>query len=258
MEDGGWMMDDGWRIADDERVEKNERTNRQHNYTKTKPYHPIRALRKILKQTQAKFAATIGAAKDTIVSWENGRNPLSAPLARRIALVTGVDEVSLLRGGEPLLTRFTVPKAAYTLEAYNKHRKTFWGQTPEENVRRRIRPCADTLELLFLAAARSGASEDCSRLPGLIDSYIQWCQQARVDFELGREIDAELAKRQEPLRFNKSFREWREMAKTDPTMARMFRFKDNRKKGDQEMLEREMKKVPVWTPGQSMGARTTR
>jgi DNA-binding XRE family transcriptional regulator len=226
---------------------------------KAKPYHPIRALRKILKQTQTEFAATIGAAKDTVVSWENGRNPLSPPLARRISLVTGVDETSLREGREPLLTRYTVPKTAYTLAAYDKHRKTFWGQTPEENVRRRIQPCADTLELLFLAAARSGASEGCSRLPGLMDAFIQWCQQAREDFELGREIDAELAKRKKPITLNKSYAGWREMAKTDPTMARLFGFKDNAKKDDQEMLELTSKDtVPVWTPGQSMRARTTR
>jgi len=49
------------------------------------------------------------------------------------------------------------------------------------------------------------------------------------------------------------------MAKTDPTMARLFRFKDNAKKEGQEMLELTSKDtVPVWMPGQSMRARTTR
>ncbi len=225
---------------------------------KTKPYHPIRALRTILGQTQTEFAAMIGASKDTVVSWENGRNPLSPTLARRIALVTGVAERSLMKSSGPLLAGYAVPKHSFSLEDFQGHRKTFWGQTPEENVRRRIRPCADTLELLFVAAARAGAGEGCSRLPGLMDSFIQWCHQAREDFELGAEIDAELAKREEPLRLNKSFGQWREMAKTDPTMARLFRFKDNPKKGDQEMLELETEKVPVWMPGQSMGARTRR
>jgi hypothetical protein len=90
-----------------------------------------------------------------------------------------------------------------------------------------------------------------------MDAFIQWCQQAREDFELDKEIDAELATRKEPLRLNKSYRQWREMEKTDPKLARHFRFKDNVKKGELEMLELEMETVPVWTPGQSMRARTT-
>jgi DNA-binding transcriptional regulator YiaG len=43
-----------------------------------------RALREVLGQTQAAFSATIGASKDTVASWETGRNELSATLARRI------------------------------------------------------------------------------------------------------------------------------------------------------------------------------
>ena len=237
---------------------RNKKSNQRHDM-RVKPYHPIRALRKILKQTQAEFAVTIGAAKDTVVSWENGRNPLSPPLARRIALVTGVDERSLMEGQEPLYTRNIKLKNPFSLEAYDKYRKTFWGQTPEENVRRQIGPCADTLELLFLAAARARATEGCSRLPGLLDSFIQWCQQAQQDFELGGEIDAELATRKKPITLNKSFAGWREMAKTDPTMAREFRFKDNPKIDDREMLELSTRDtVPVWSPGQSMRARGTR
>ncbi len=221
-----------------------------------KPYHPIRALRKILKQTQATFAVTIGASKDAVVSWENGRNPLSPPFARRIALVTGVEEQSLMKTSGPLTAQHGVYKLPYTLEDYHRHQKTFWGQTPEENVRRRLRPCADTLELVFLAAARSEAGEGCSRLPGVLDSFIQWCKQAREDFELGPQIDAELATRRSPITLNKNYAGWREMAKTDPTMARLFGFKDNPKKGDQEMLELTIKDtVPEWIPGESMRAR---
>jgi DNA-binding transcriptional regulator YiaG len=263
--DDGWNMEDGRTSNAEQRAEAACRKKRKIEPTtllsdmKAKPYHPIRALRTILGQNQAEFAAMIGASKDTVVSWENGRNPLSAPLARRISLVTGVDELSLMQGSDPLLTRYIAPKTPFTLEAYDKHRKTFWGQTPEENVRRRIRPCADTLELLFLAAARAGAGEGCSRLPGLMDSFIQWCHQAREDFELGAEIDAELAKRKAPITLNKSYAGWREMAKTDPTMARSFGFKDNAKKEGQEMLELTIKDtVPVWMPGQSMRARTRR
>ena len=51
----------------------------------------VRALRKIIGLTQADFAVMIGVSKDAVVSWEIGRNELSATFARRIALVTGVD-----------------------------------------------------------------------------------------------------------------------------------------------------------------------
>jgi DNA-binding transcriptional regulator YiaG len=224
-------------------------------HMRKKPYHSIRALRTILGQTQAKFAVMIGASKDTVVSWENGRNPLSPPLARRIALVTGATEQTLMKTSGPLLTQYAGTHQCFTVETFHDYRKTFWGQTPEESVRLRLRPGADTLELLFVAASRAAAREGCSRLPALLDSFIQWCHQAREDFELGAGIDAELAKRKEPLTLTKSYAGWREMAKTDPAMARKFGFKDKRKKEDQEMLELTIKKmVPVWMPGQSMWA----
>ena len=44
-----------------------------------KKYPPtnIRTLRNILDLTQAEFAAAVGVSHDAVVSWENGRNPLS-------------------------------------------------------------------------------------------------------------------------------------------------------------------------------------
>jgi len=71
---------------------------------------------------------------------------------------------------------------------------------------------------------------------------------------LARQIE-----RKAPITLNKSYAGWREMAKTDPTMARSFGFKDNAKKEGQQMLELTVKDtVPVWMPGQSMRARTRR
>ena len=57
----------------------------------------VRALRKIIGLTQAEFAVIMGVSKDAVVSWEIGRNELSATYARRIALVTGVDELATHR-----------------------------------------------------------------------------------------------------------------------------------------------------------------
>ena len=211
----------------------------------------IRELRRILGLTQGQFATLIGASKDTIASWETGRNPLSPPLARRIALVTGVEERSLLQPDGELRAKHGVPPKRYTVEEFKQYRKRFWGQSAEESVRRQWRPCADTLELLFMAAAGNTESGP-ARLPGVVDSFIQWCQQAREDFGLGPAIEAELAQRKGTLELTHSYRQWREMAKEDPAMARMMGFKDNPKRKDEESLSLKMETVPEWMPGTSM------
>jgi transcriptional regulator with XRE-family HTH domain len=222
---------------------------------KTKPYHPIRELRKILGQTQAQLAVTLGVSKDAVVSWENGRNPLSAPMGRRIALVTGVDETTLHKTKGPLLTRGTSPKRAFTLEEFQRYQKTFWGKTPEAAVRRRSEPCADTLELLLLAAAKAGEGEAGNRLAGLLDAFVQWCHQAREDFDLGAAIDAELAKRTREMELTQTYAAWRRMAKAEPGRARMMGFKDDPKRDGQEVLTLRTETVPLWAPGESMRAR---
>ena len=215
----------------------------------------IRELRRILGLTQGEFATLIGASKDTIASWETGRNPLSPPLARRIALVTGVDERSLLRPDGDLRAKYGFPPRRYTVEEFKYYRKRFWGQSAEESVRRQWRPCADTLELLFIAAVGNGETGP-ARLPGVVDSFIQWCRATREDFGLGPAIEAELAKRKGTLELTHSFRQWREMAKEDAAMARMMGFKDNPKRRDEESLSLKMETVPEWMPGTSMrGAR---
>jgi transcriptional regulator with XRE-family HTH domain len=212
----------------------------------------IRELRRILGLTQGEFATLIGASKDTIASWETGRNPLSPPLARRIALVTGVDERSLLRPGGELRAKHGFPPKRYTVEEFKHYRKRFWGQSAEESVRRQLRPCADTLELLFIAAATENAETGPAPLPGVVDSFIQWCRATREDFGLGPAIEAELAKRKKTLELTHSYGQWREMAKEDPAMARMMGFKDNPKRRDEERLSLKMETVPEWMPGTSM------
>jgi transcriptional regulator with XRE-family HTH domain len=218
----------------------------------TKTNTTIRELRRILGLTQGKFAVLIGASKDTIASWETGRNPLSPPLARRIALMTGVDERSLLRPEGGLMTKHEYPPKRYTVEEFKHYRKRFWGQSAEESVRRQWRPCADTLELVFMAAATANAETEPTRLAGVVDSFIQWCQQTREDFGLGPAIEAELAKRKGTLELTHSYGQWREMAKQDPAMARMMSFKDNPKRRNEENLSLKMETVPEWMPGTSM------
>ena len=65
---------------------------------KTKANQSLWELRRILGLTQEEFAAMIGASKDTVASWDAGRNRLSRSFGRRIAFATGVDEESLLDG----------------------------------------------------------------------------------------------------------------------------------------------------------------
>jgi transcriptional regulator with XRE-family HTH domain len=218
---------------------------------KTKANENIRELRKILGQTQDEFAATIGASKDTVASWETGRNRLSEGMARRIALATGVDERSLLEGARPLRTRHPA-RRVFTVEEFQRHQKMFWGTSPEASVRGHLNRCGEALELLLRAAARSGEGTGPARLAGLLDEFHQWCEQARKEFRLEEEIDAQLAQRKEKLELNKSYAQWREMAKADPEMARMMGFKDDPTRGGNEMLRLSLETVPVWRPGHNM------
>ena len=87
---------------------------------------------------------------------------------------------------------------------------------------------------------------------GVVDSFIQWCRQTREDFGLGPAIEAELGTRKGTLELTHSYRQWREMAKEDPAMARRMGFKDNPKRKDEESLSLKMATVPEWMPGTSM------
>lgn len=208
----------------------------------------IRELRGILGQTQGAFAATVGVSKDAVASWEIGRNRLSPWMARRLALATGVDEFSLLRAGTPLRT-LELPRQPFTLEEFRKHQKLFWGGNSDKNAAWHAQRCLETLELLFRAAARTRAG---SRLPGVLGAFIQWGHEARRDFRLEKPIDAILAERKAPLELNKTYGQWREMARVDPEMTRKFGFKDDPEREGREALTLSLETIPVWMPGHSM------
>ena len=212
----------------------------------------LKELRRILDQTQAEFAATVGVSKDAVASWETERNRLSAGMARRIALAAGVEERSLQDGGGPLRTRHPFRRQPFTREAFERHQKLFWGASPEASARRQVVRCADALELMFTAAARSGEGSGAARLSGLLDAFSQWCEQAREDFQLGEQIEAQLEQRKRAQPFSKTYAQWREMAKTDPDMARMCGFKDDPKRSGKELLRLNLETVPLWRPGREM------
>jgi len=216
---------------------------------KTETKECIRALRKIIGLTQAEFAVMTGVSKDTVTSWETGRNQVSEAMARRIELVTGVDGRMLLQGVSVPFSK-AMDGHCYTAEDFKEHQQA-WGGSDEAGAQRHLEHCRDTMELLLLAAARAGGAER-HRLPGLLDSFMQWCQSAREDFELGPQIDAELGKRAQPAGMTQTYRSWRAMARQDGETLRAAGFRDDPLKGDQEELRLELKLAPGWAPGRSM------
>jgi DNA-binding XRE family transcriptional regulator len=219
---------------------------------KTKANGAIREVRKIIGQTQGEFAAMIGASKDAVVSWENGRNKLSPQFARRIRFATGVDEKPLMRGRGPLTCY--VPfhgHPPFTRTTFDRHRATYWGRSDEAAARQHLANCADALALLLVAASRPQRGTSY-RLPGVLDSFIQWCERTREDFQLERQVDELLARRKAKLALNHTYRQWREMQKEDPVASRAMGFKDDPRKGDSENLRLEIETFPLWKPGYPM------
>ena len=211
----------------------------------------IRTLRHILDLTQSEFAQAVGVSHDAVVSWENGRNPLSKSFARRISRATGADELSLMKQG-PLWVAYSQPKKTFTREDYDHHRKHFWGNSDQASAAREAGRCTDALELLFRAAARAGAAGKTLPLPAVVDSFVQWCRQTEEDFGLLQHIDAELETRKHPVPLTKTYRQWREEAVKQPSVARTYGFRDDPKKADQESLTLTAEMFPVWAPGWNM------
>ena len=210
----------------------------------------LRSLRKIIGLTQAEFAVMIGVSKDAVVSWEIGRNELSATFARRIALVTGVDGRTLRLGVSVPISQ-AADAHVYTKEDFERHQRTEWSGTEEAQAERLAR-CQDTLELLFRAAARAGGDPPRQRLPGLMDSFMQWCESAREDFKLGPALDEELGQRRFRAGMTQEYRDWRAMARGNPEGLKAAGFEDDPSKGDREQLRLELELVPGWAPGRSM------
>jgi DNA-binding XRE family transcriptional regulator len=220
---------------------------------KTKPNQAVRQVRGILDQTQAEFAAMIGVTRDAVVSWELGRNKLSRKFARRIALATGVDEKVLLRGRGPVTVYHPFAKdRLFTVERYREHRQTYWGRTDETAARHHYCNCADALELLLVAAARSGKGKESCQLPAVVDSFVAWCRETTEDFGLDEQILKQLDQRKNTVPLTKSYAEWRRMAKEQPGVCRIWRFQDDPRKSDAESLRLEAEMSPVWKPGYDM------
>ena len=212
----------------------------------------IRALRKIIGQTQAEFAVMIGVSKDAVVSWELGRNQVSATMARRIALVTGVDGRMLRLGvSVPFCNEASGEAREYRAEDFERHQQTEWGRGDEASARRHLEHCHETMELLLLATVPPEAREIRQRLPGLMDSFMQWCERAREDFQLGPQIDEQLERRRFKAGMTQEYRDWRAMARGNPEGLQAAGFEDDPSK-EKEALRLEIELVPGWSPGRSM------
>ena len=61
-----------------------------------------------------------------------------------------------------------------------------------------------------------------------------------------------MAERREKLTLNKSYAQWREMAGSDPDMARKMGFRDDPARDGKEMLSLSLETVPLWKPGFNM------
>ena len=215
------------------------------------PNEAIRALRKIIDQTQAEFAEMIGASKDAVVSWETGRNQVSAAFARRIELVTGVDGRSLHMGVSVPISN-EADGHLYTAADFERHQKTEWGRSDEEGARRQLEQWQETMELLLLAAVKPDGNRMRRRLPGIMDSFRQWCESVREDFRLGPQIDEQLEPRRQKVGMKQEWRDWRAMARGNPAGLKAAGYQDVPAKGDREELRLELEMVPGWAPGRSM------
>jgi hypothetical protein len=204
-------------------------------------------------QSQGGFARMIGASRDTVVSWELGRNRVSPAMARRIWLATGAEEEGLIKGRTPVMAYLPMTgKMPFTLETLARHRKSPWGRSDEAAALEHWKLCTDAVRLVFLAAARTEGEDGRHQLPAVVDSFTAWCQSAVEDFDLMAEIDAQLQKRTRNEMFSKTYREWRRMQREDPDAIRGFKFKDDPTKPDDETLSLPQKTIPAWLPGKPM------
>ena len=220
---------------------------------KSKRNKAIRELRKAIGQSATEFGAMVGASHFTVTSWELGRKRLTPRFARQIATATGAHAEQLLRGQVPLTT-YALGKGQHplTAETFEAHRKSYWGRSDEAAARKHWHYCADALRLVFVAAAGPCGDKGRHPLPAVLDSFVQWCEQAREDFQLEPRIQEQLGQRKRKFSMNKSYREWREMQKEDPDICRAMGFKDNPKKPANAYLELSMDTVPLWQPGLPM------
>lgn len=134
---------------------------------------PLRQLRKLLGYPRHRFASLVGCSEETIKATEYGKNSLTADLARKIMLATGVHPMSLLEG-----TRYPVDLRGqkYTPAAFADWRArqptTYAELTPV------LDPLLGQLRLALAATASKG------RLFGAVFLLREFVQRLLTDFDV--------------------------------------------------------------------------
>ena len=211
---------------------------------RTKKNLSVLELRTAAKLTQGELATLIGASKIAVTSWERGVKRLSPPFAHRIHMATGGSVSSLLRGQG---IKGPSPGVSYTQETFRVWRKTFAGNAPA--LAARFGELAgDSIGLILKAAATQGAGKAKDRLPAVWVSLIQWMERSVSSFRLLPEIDTQLANRSYLAPITMSYGDWRKTG----SAGKMLGFKDDRTRGDSEVVTVEARQQPDWWPGTDM------
>ena len=215
----------------------------------------LKALRKIIGRSQVEFAALIGASKDTVVSWEIGRNKLSSRFAKRIYMATVANPTILCRGKGALLNSQGGP---YTKGDFDGWTSGGVGESSEREAQRYFDACSDALWLLFSAAAMPGAGKIKNRLPAVRLSFVEWLEGARQEFKLAKEVDALLEKRAHKESLTMDYAEWRKHAKSKTALFELYGFKDDKRQPEGKQLRLESSVWPRWIAGSDMRQQPSR
>ena len=148
--------------------------------------HVLRDLRHVIKMSQAALAEAVGVSTVAVNRIENGSLPLSAPVALRIYLATGLSTQELMRGKNgKLLDQYREPYTQATFDS--------WRNDPRKVSEKFAAPDAAGLqwwiEMLLRAAARKygGKSYQAVRM-----SLVQAIDAVCADFNLGKVVEGVL------------------------------------------------------------------
>jgi transcriptional regulator with XRE-family HTH domain len=157
----------------------------------------LRQLRTIVGRTQAEFAALVGVSTDTVISWENGRNRLSAAKARSIHMATGARATELLEGKGQVRNMSGAP---FSAEDFQNWHDTYLEATDAVRAEYFAKEGSIFLWLLFQAAAKPGPGKLKNRLPAIWISFLEWAEETADNCRLRPEIKAVQNKHRQELK----------------------------------------------------------
>jgi transcriptional regulator with XRE-family HTH domain len=221
-----------------------------HIRKKARRNEAIAALRKVLDLSQAKFGTMIGTNRDTVVSWECGRNRLSDAFAWRIEMATGCERRCLLRGRAEIAGFFNQP---YTRAYFDDFRKGLQ-KSDGATVQYYLDIGADNLALILQAASMPG-QHNKNRLPAVWASFVQWVSETEKNFKLQPELDTVLSQRRLRMSDQANYGDFR-LRSRSAAWQKCWKFKDDKRKPDSAPITLTTETHPAWNPGGDMRART--